>query len=333
MTITRTAALAVAALAAIAVAARTSGKESTAEMAPDLAAQVEQLRHEVAALRAQIAATPNVQALEHRAIPDAVQLCGSPVAVDRPEIKEALAYELVLTVGKPTMPLLWMRRAPVMLPSIEAKLRDRGLPDDLKYVAMVESDLRWIPESPAGAVGLWQFVARTGKTYGLRVDRWLDERMDPERSTDAALAYLASLHREYGDWFLALAAYNAGEALVDHAIRDQGTRNYFDLYLPYETRRYVFRVLAAKLVYERPEDFGLFRMTPFFSPGYRQVEVTGGDLRQIAHREATTYAALRAHNPQVKGASLPPGRFRLRIPTANGPTATAGSRTGAAAQP
>jgi len=252
-------------------------------------------------------------------VPDQATFCGQPVPLERPEVREALAYELILTVGRPTMPLLWTRRAPAVLPMIEARLRESKLPDDLKYVAMIESDLRWTTRSPAGALGLWQFIAGTATRYGLAVDKVLDERLDPERSTDAALRYLTALKTEFGDWFLAMAAYNAGENAVRNAIRDNGApAPYFDLYLPYETRRYVYRALAAKLVFQDPEAYGLVRMAPLFVPEFARtvVEQKAGTiaLREVAARHGIGYAALRTANPQLKEAMLPHGRYVLRIP-------------------
>jgi hypothetical protein len=252
-------------------------------------------------------------------IPEQATFCGQPVPLERPEVREALAYELILTVGRPTMPLLWTRRAPAVLPMIETRLRETKLPDDLKYVAMIESDLRWTTRSPEGALGLWQFIAGTATRYGLAVDKVLDERLDPERSTDAALRYLSTLRTEFGDWFLAMAAYNAGENTVRNAIRDNGgPAPYFDLYLPYETRRYVYRALAAKLVFQDPEAYGLVRMTPLFVPEFTRtvVEQQAGTiaLREVAARHGIGYAALRTANPQLKVAVLPHGRYVVRIP-------------------
>lgn len=288
----------------------------------DLAARVDALEREVVRLRA-AAVSDGVSALRDLEIPDALDLCGTPLPMKRPEVREAIAYELVLSIGKPTMPLLWMRRAPIVLPQIESRLRARGLPDDLKYVAMVESDLRWTPESPAGAVGLWQFMSPTGRRFGLRIDRFFDDRMDPDRATEAALDLLGQLRARFGDWNLALAAYNAGEGTVQRALSDQGKRDYFDLYLPYETRRYVPRLAAAKLIFTDPERYGLFRMEPLYRPEYRSVEIDvkepAGDLRRAARAAGLDYAALRVHNPNLRGNSLPPGRHRMRVPAAPSP--------------
>ncbi|RMG45083.1 MAG: lytic transglycosylase domain-containing protein [Acidobacteria bacterium] len=279
--------------------------------------EVASLREELLGLREAIPAnTP--QALASLEPPARVDLCGQPLPLDRPEVRERLAYELLLTVGKPLMPMLWTRRAPAVLPEIEARLREAGLPDDLKYVAVAESDLRITVRSPAGAVGPWQLMKATARRYGLRVDRYVDERMDIERATDAAAAYFADLYEEFGDWFLALAAYNAGENAVRSAIEEQGRRDYFELYLPEETRRYVHRVVAAKLVFEQPERYGLARMTPLHVPRYRIVEVqvrpARADLRKLAAEHGLEYGALRRANPKLLGPWLPRGTHRLRVP-------------------
>lgn len=250
-------------------------------------------------------------------IPQKITLCGTSIPLDRADVREAIAYELILSVGKPTMPLLWTRRAPNVLPLIEAQLKARQLPDDLKYLPMIESDLRWTARSPANALGLWQFVEGTGRRYGLRIDSFVDQRLDPDSATDAGLRYLDDLHREFDDWLLALAAYNAGEGAVGRALADQGRRSYFDLFLPYETRRYVPRLIAAKLVYEQPEAYGLVRMTPLYRTSYRFVELTiheaQGDLREVARKQGLDYAALRLANPQLKSAKVPKGKYRVRV--------------------
>ncbi len=282
---------------------------------------MEALRRELREVRRMLPGA-RARTLASLPVPREAELCGQPVPLDRPEVREALAYELLLTVGRPLMPMLWTRRAPAVLPVLERKLRAAGLPRDLVYLAMVESDLRPTVRSPAGAVGTWQLMRATARRYGLRVDRYLDERMDLERSTDAALAYLRDLHDEFGDWFLALAAYNAGERKVRDALADQGPHDYFSLYLPWETRRYVPRILAAKLVVEHPEDYGIIPMTPLHVPRYRVVEIRvrgkRADLRKLAREHRLDYAALRLANPQFRGHWLPRGTHRLRVPVKPG---------------
>lgn len=280
---------------------------------PATLGDMDQLRREVTEIRR--ALPEGIAAIE---VPEEATLFGQRVPLDRPEIREAVAYELVLTAGRPLMPLLWMRRAPVSLAIIEERLAKTDLPSDLKYIALIESDLRWRITSPAGAEGLWQFMRATAQRYDLTIDRYLDERRDPEKATDAALRHLEDLHESFGDWFLAAAAYNAGEKRVSDAIEEQNERSYFDLYLPRETRRYVPRILAAKLVMESPETFGLVRMRPLHVPTYRHVEVevrgSRADLRELAVEHGLAYASLRVANPQLRGSYLPRGTHTLRVP-------------------
>jgi hypothetical protein len=260
---------------------------------------------------------PEFEFLAQLPIPEQLTFCGTPVPLDRSAVREAIAYELVLSVGKPTMPLLWMRRAPNVLPAIERELNRRGLPNDLKYLPMIESDLRWTARSPANAVGLWQFVDGTARRYGLRIDSFMDERLDPDRSTEAGLSYLKDLHQQFGDWFLTFAAYNSGEGRVQQALQEQASHSYFDMYLPYETRRYVPRLIAAKLIYESPENYGLVRMQPLHVTQYRTenlvVRATQGELRTLAAALGWDYASLRLANPQFKSSKLPKGTYRVRI--------------------
>ena len=291
------------------------GQAAAVDVLPQPA--VVDLRAQLEEIRKQLPGAPAL-ALAQLKVPEEGEFCAQAFPLDRPMVREALAYELILTTGRPLMPMLWMRRAPGILPMIESKLAEAGLPDDLKYVAVIESDLRLTPRSPAGAVGLWQFMRATARQYGLRVDRYLDERKDPIRSTDAALRHLADLHEEFGDWFLALAAYNAGKKKIQNAVKDAPGKDYFDLYLPYETRRYLPRLMAAKLVTEDPESYGLVRMNAFHLPRYRIVEVqvrrSRADLKQLSEEHGLDYAALRLVNLQVRTSRLPRGNYRLRVP-------------------
>jgi len=251
-------------------------------------------------------------------LPDRLELCGREIPLDDPEVRDDLRYELTLTLGRPLMPALWMSRAPSYLPAIEERLREKGLPDDLKYVAIVESDLRPWVESPAGALGLWQFMRSTAHEYGLRVDRYIDQRLDADRSTEAALEYLADLEEQFGDWFLALAAYNAGHNRVEKTLAADSSRNYFEIYLPRETRRYVLRLAAAKLVLTRPDHYGVLSLPHEYVKPSRIIEVTVTQkrvpLRDIAAANDLGYGILRRMNPQLVSEWLPGGRHRLRVP-------------------
>jgi hypothetical protein len=195
-----------------------------------------------------------------------------------------------------------------------------GLPEDLKYVAVVEGALLPHAYSWAHASGIWQFIAETGRRYGLRVtDAW-DERRDPERSTSAALAYLNDLHARFGEWPLAHAGYNAGEGRIESALKTQGVSTYYQLALPAETERYVFRVLAAKLILDEPGRYG-FEIPPEerYAPHATDVVTLPviGFLRvqDIAAAAGSFYREIKALNPAILGDRLPEGRYDVRIPS------------------
>src|SRR5438552_12750059 len=158
----------------------------------------------------------------------------------------------------------WLGRSGRYREMVRRTFRDRGLPEDLAFTAMIESGFDPGAVSRVGAKGLWQFMARTARLYGLRVDRWVDERLDPEKSTVAAAAYLADLYKQFGSWELAQAAYNAGEVKIDKAIRATGSADFWDLrqskYLRRETKDFVPAIQAAMVIGRDPGQYG-------FEPG------------------------------------------------------------------
>jgi len=141
-------------------------------------------------------------------------------------------------------------RSAIYFPMFNAKIKEYGLPEDLKYMSVIESHLDPKAVSPAGAAGLWQFMPQTGRMYGLKIDNYVDERHDPIKSTDAAMRYLKALHNRFDDWTLAIAAYNCGEGCVEKAIKKGGTRDFWKLkkHLPKETQKYISRFIAASYV-------------------------------------------------------------------------------------
>src|SRR6266853_1743534 len=180
----------------------------------------------------------------------------------------------------------WLTRSGRFLPMILEVFKQKGLPEELVFTAMIESGFDPIAVSRAGAKGLWQFMAPTARQYGLRVDRWLDERLDPEKSTVAAANYLRDLHTVFGSWELAQAAYNAGEMTVQRAIRGAGTRDFWALsrsrVLRDETKDYVPQIHAATLIGQEPERYG-FAVTPEQPLHYEQIAVPKATtLRRIA---------------------------------------------------
>ena len=147
-------------------------------------------------------------------LPQEMQLCGEPVPLNRQDVREMLDQQFVLSVYNTDQVILWIKRANRYFPHLESRLRERNLPDDLKYVVVVESSFRTYAYSSAKAVGPWQFIEGTGKRYGLKVNKQIDERLNFEKSTEAALNYLTDLYRMFNSWTLAMAAYNCGEEKV-----------------------------------------------------------------------------------------------------------------------
>jgi hypothetical protein len=267
-----------------------------------------------------------------------VYLCGEPVPLNEPEVREALDREFTIEVWSRAQTTMWLKRAHRYFPEIEAKLRARRLPLDLKYVVLAESDLRTQARSSVGALGPWQFMGPTAQRFQLRSDKAVDERLSFGAATDAALSYLEQLHRLFHNWPLALAAYNAGEGRVQKAIAAQGVDTYYHLSLPEETERYVHRILAAKIVMEDPGRYG------FDIPGdqlypplnYDEVPLTlaqAAPVRRLAEASGTYYKAIKTLNPWIMGEALAPGTYRLKIPKGSAPRFKAAMRQGEAAGP
>jgi membrane-bound lytic murein transglycosylase D len=198
------------------------------------------------------------------------------------------------------------------------ELNTRKMPADLIYLPLVESGFKYTAYSPAGAGGIWQFIPATGKRYQLQVDWWVDERRSPHKATDAALRYLHDLYNEFGDWLLAMAAYNCGEGCVRRAIRKGNTRNYWDLDLPKETMHYVPRILAAMIIGHFPERFAVSTDSSDLKDWQStQVEVKHClSLQSIADSLNISTDSLQALNPDLLRWCTPPStkKFSLNLP-------------------
>jgi membrane-bound lytic murein transglycosylase D len=198
--------------------------------------------------------------------------------------------------------------------------RAKGLPEDLAFTAMIESGFNPTAVSRVGAKGLWQFMAPTARLYGLRVDHWVDERLDPEKATVAAAGYLNDLYVRYGSWELAQAAYNAGEVKIDKAIRGTGSTDFWDLsqsrYLRRETKDFVPAIQAAMLIGRDPSQYG-FEPSPIGIPDIERLTVPGStDLRKIASGSGIPLQTLRSLNPVLVRGITPPGRtWEVRVPS------------------
>jgi membrane-bound lytic murein transglycosylase D len=211
------------------------------------------------------------------------------------------------------------------LPQIRQIFASEGVPQDLAYVALVESAFHTGALSRAKAKGVWQFVADTGRRYGLQQDWWVDERSDPEKATRAAAKYLKALHELFGDWNLALAGYNAGELVVQRGLSRYGNLNFWELCrtrtFRQETRNYVPLIHAAIVVAKAPEKYG-FAITPEPAMAYETVPVAGAvDLRTISECAQTTIGVVQELNPSLRRLTTPAnGTFDLRVPPGAGLT-------------
>lgn len=251
--------------------------------------------------------------------PRNLTLCGEPVPLEEEAVRESLDREFTIIVWSRAQTTMWLKRAHRYFPELERKIRAEHLPLDLKYVVLVESDLRDRARSQAGALGLWQFIGPTAQRFQLRITEAVDERLDFGAATEAALRYLKWLRERLGSWALALAAYNCGEGRVQKEMALQGVNNYYHLALPEETERYIFRIIGAKIVLEAPLSYG-FQIPPeeLYAPlQYDEAEAILSQetsVRSLAEACGTYYKAFKSLNPWIRGTSLPPGRYRFWLP-------------------
>ena len=248
-----------------------------------------------------------------------LDFCGEPAPLDSMDARERLERELLLMLWNRDQTIMWIKRANRYLPFIQTMLKEQRLPDDLKYIPVIESSLRALAGSPKGAMGYWQFVKDTGARYGLTITEELDERRNMAASTRSAVAYLKKLHGDFGSWTLAAAAYNMGEAGLKNEILLQDTADFYDLYLYQETQRYVFRILAAKLILSNPDKYG-FKLTPEDLYPPEEFDRVQLELSQrmpvlsIARAAQTSFKVIRDLNPEIRGYYLPKGVLMLSIP-------------------
>ena len=220
---------------------------------------------------------------------------------------------------------LWVGRAGRYLGMIRNVFRSRGLPEELAYTAMIESGYNPLAVSRAGAKGMWQFMAQTARRYGLRVDQWIDERLDPQKSTVAAASYLRDLYGMFGSWPLAQAAYNAGEMKVVRAIRATGSSDFWTLaetnHLKRETKEFVPQIHAAMTIAQDPERYGFEFTEPEPVPVDTMVVPASTDLGRLAARSSVSVETLRKLNPVlIRGVTPPDGPWTLVVPEGTRPS-------------
>jgi membrane-bound lytic murein transglycosylase D len=268
--------------------------------------------------------TPTIPfAVPYYAPPEQLELCGEAVPLDVPDVRERLDREFTIVVYSHAQVYLWLKRIQRYFPWLEKEIERNGLPSDLKYVAVAESDLQLLASSPAGAVGPWQFMRSTGVNYGLAQSEGIDERRDFEVSTQSAFRYLRDLHGLFQNWTLAIASYNCGEKRVQEEIKRQKMNSYYFLKLPAETERYIFRILAIKEVLSHPEKYGYFLPEGAGYPGIATDRINVGvpyalPVQTVAELAGITYRDFKNLNPAIVSDTIPQGSRTLKLPGERG---------------
>ena len=252
-------------------------------------------------------------------LPDKLEFAGEPVPSGQWQVRERIEREFYTFLAEEGESIIMAKRTGRCFPPVEKELAKAGLPDDLKYMLLVESKCRARAYSRAGASGPWQFIRSTAKRFKLKRNRWRDERRNLERSTEAAIKYLALLKEKMGDWDLAMAAYNTGENRIRKKLRKQKVDDYWKLYHVSETMRYVPRVIAAKEIFSQPEKYLGVSKDDLYKPLDTEtvsvrVRKRREHLSSIAARYGTYFLELKMLNPELRREHLPRGTYKLKVP-------------------
>lgn len=236
-------------------------------------------------------------------LPEKIDFCGEEVPLRDPDAAEKLDRELLVNSYWHSNTLLSIKRARRWFPVIEPILKENGVPDDFKYLALIESGLLNVT-SPSGAVGYWQFLPETATQYGLTVNDEVDERYNVEKSTQAACRYLKEAFAKFGSWSMVAASYNMGMGGLSKQVQKQGQNNYFQLLLNDETARYVFRILSMKEIVNNADKYGfVIRPSDLYEP-YKfsvvEVDSTIDDFAAFAKNYNLTYKQIKMLNPWLR---------------------------------
>ena len=242
-------------------------------------------------------------------VPESIDFAGQTYRFDRPDLYERMDREFIVFTYSHTLSTLMLKRADRIFSQVVPILKKNGIPEDLKYLMAIESNLDPQAISVAGAAGLWQFMKATGRGYGLEVGDEVDERFHIARATEAACKYLKQAYSKFGDWMTVAASYNAGQGGISQRIDAQKQSLAMDLLLPEETSRYMFRILTAKYFFEHPEEFG-FRIDPASCYPYKaprktvEVKEPIPSLADFAIEHGTSFFQLRLSNPWLRSDCL-----------------------------
>lgn len=242
----------------------------------------------------------NVYALQ---VPDDLNFAGEAVPLQNPDIYERMDRELLVNTYWQSNGLLMFKRAKKYFPIIEPILEKHGVPDDFKYLAVIESGLT-NAVSPAGARGVWQIMPATARENGLEVNKNVDERYNLEKATHVACKYLLDAKEQLGSWTLAAGSYNAGKSGISRRLKEQGVTSYYDLLLGEETGRYLFRIVALKEILSNPTRYGfnfrdkdLYHNVPTFKV---EIDTAVVDFSKFAQQFNINYKILKLHNPWLR---------------------------------
>ncbi|MBO7082667.1 MAG: transglycosylase SLT domain-containing protein [Bacteroidales bacterium] len=240
-------------------------------------------------------------------LPETLDFCGEAVPLDRFYVRESLEREILVNSYRHASTILLLKRTTRWFPVITPIMAKNGLPDDFKYLCVIESELT-NAVSPSKAVGFWQFLEGTGKDYKLEIYKEVDMRYNQELETEAACQYLKDSYTKFGSWTLAAAAFNAGNGRISRSMEEQQVTSYYDMLLPAETERYVYRILALKLIIQNPEKYG-FHISDggWYQPlEYKTITVTETieDLAQFAVDQGTNLKMLKYYNPWLRSNKL-----------------------------
>lgn len=242
-------------------------------------------------------------------VPSEAVFAGQTIKLDRADLRERMDRELIAFTYSHNMSTLMIKRANRYFPEIEPILKRMGVPDDLKYLMVIESNLDPQASSSAGAAGLWQFTQSTGRAYGLEVNSNIDERYNTVKATEAACRFLLEAYAKYGNWMTVAASYNGGQQGMDRRIEAQHQTDALNMWLVEETSRYMFRLLAVKMLFENPSQFGFtFKREDLYPyiPAKRQVKITDPveDLVKFAEDHNISYADLKRANLWLRESKL-----------------------------
>jgi hypothetical protein len=294
--------------------AQTPSKKPVQFVLPPIEKRIGDLEKDVLRLDRQL----NLYNLD--ALPDYLTLCDKKIPIFRDDVRERFEREMFLILENKGLLTTIVKRYFKHLPMINEEIQKQSVPSDLIFLAVAESYLNPRSVSSASAAGMWQFIKETGKREGLLISDDVDERYNVKKSTQSALIHLKRLYGEFNDWLIAMAAYNAGPARLKEVIDNQNTKDFFDMYLPEETERYVFRIVALKEIILNKERYGIDMSEQELYKPLLLTEVTLETDREIhsnilAQAMEVSYRTFRLNNLHIRKYRIPKGSYRINVPT------------------